>query len=231
MEFNIADLLECVADAVPEREAVVCRERPPHVRRARRAARPGSRTRCATPASASATTSACYLRNSVEHLEVMLACYKARAVPINVNYRYVAEELQYLCDDADLVALFHDADTAEHVAAVHSPLVRLDDDRRLAGVRSPRGVRRRRTRPRPRSPDDRYVALHGRHDRPAQGRGVAAGGHVLRRTRQREPGRSADHRARADPRVGARQPRPAPPAVPPRPATPSSSSCRSRSGR
>jgi hypothetical protein len=55
----------------------------------------------------------------------MLACYKARAVPVNVNYRYVADELQYLCDDADLVALFHDDDTAPHVAAVTAPLLRL----------------------------------------------------------------------------------------------------------
>ncbi len=54
-----------------------------------------------------------YLRNSVAHLETMLACYKARAVPINVNYRYVADELRYICDDADLVALFHDDDTTD----------------------------------------------------------------------------------------------------------------------
>ena len=34
----------------------------------------------------------------------MLAACKIRAVPINVNYRYVEEELGYLFDDADLVA-------------------------------------------------------------------------------------------------------------------------------
>ena len=37
-----------------------------------------------------------------EYLETMLAAYKIRAVPINVNYRYVAEELAYLFDNADL---------------------------------------------------------------------------------------------------------------------------------
>ena len=35
----------------------------------------------------------------------MLAAFKLRAVPINVNYRYVERELRYLFDDADLVAL------------------------------------------------------------------------------------------------------------------------------
>jgi len=31
------------------------------------------------------------LYDSAEHLEAMLGCYKARAVPINVNWRYVAD--------------------------------------------------------------------------------------------------------------------------------------------
>jgi acyl-CoA synthetase (AMP-forming)/AMP-acid ligase II len=34
-----------------------------------------------------------YLYNCNEYLEGMLACFKIRAVPINVNYRYVEEEL------------------------------------------------------------------------------------------------------------------------------------------
>ena len=34
----------------------------------------------------------------------MLAAYKLRAVPINVNYRYVEDELVYLYDNADVVA-------------------------------------------------------------------------------------------------------------------------------
>ena len=37
-----------------------------------------------------------------EYLETMVAAYKVRAVPINVNYRYVAEELVYLFDNAEL---------------------------------------------------------------------------------------------------------------------------------
>jgi acyl-CoA synthetase (AMP-forming)/AMP-acid ligase II len=37
----------------------------------------------------------------------MLACFKIRAVPINVNYRYVKSELLYVLKNADLVGLIH----------------------------------------------------------------------------------------------------------------------------
>ncbi len=46
-----------------------------------------------------------HLRNCTEYLEAMLAAFVLRAVPVNVNYRYVADELRYLFDDAGLVGL------------------------------------------------------------------------------------------------------------------------------
>ena len=39
----------------------------------------------------------------------MVAAYKIRAVPINVNYRYVADELAYLFANAELRALVLEA--------------------------------------------------------------------------------------------------------------------------
>ena len=36
-----------------------------------------------------------YAYNRVEWLECLLACWKIRAVAINVNYRYVRDELRY----------------------------------------------------------------------------------------------------------------------------------------
>ena len=41
-----------------------------------------------------------YLRNGNEYLEAMVAGYRARVAPFNVNYRYVEEELLYLLTDA-----------------------------------------------------------------------------------------------------------------------------------
>jgi acyl-CoA synthetase (AMP-forming)/AMP-acid ligase II len=59
-----------------------------------------------------------YLENCPEYLEAMLACFKVRAVPINVNYRYVAGELRYLLGNADVVGVLHGPHQAEVVAAV-----------------------------------------------------------------------------------------------------------------
>src|SRR3546814_11727770 len=61
-----------------------------------------------------------YGLNSAEWLEAALAAYKIRAVPVNVNYRYVADELRYLFDNADLKALVHDRGLAPRVLAVRS---------------------------------------------------------------------------------------------------------------
>jgi acyl-CoA synthetase (AMP-forming)/AMP-acid ligase II len=46
--------------------------------------------------------------NCVEWIETMVAAFKLRAVPININYRYQTEELTYMFDNADLVALVHE---------------------------------------------------------------------------------------------------------------------------
>lgn len=47
---------------------------------------------------------AIYLHNGNEYLESMLGAWKARIAPFNVNYRYVAEELQYLLNDSQASA-------------------------------------------------------------------------------------------------------------------------------
>lgn len=48
---------------------------------------------------------AVYLLNGNEYLEAMLGSIKARVVPFNVNYRYVAEELLYLLTDSGATAV------------------------------------------------------------------------------------------------------------------------------
>src|SRR5207248_3224930 len=53
-----------------------------------------------------------------EALEAMVAAYKLRAVAVNINYRYVQNELRYVFDNADLVALVHERRYAPLVAEV-----------------------------------------------------------------------------------------------------------------
>ncbi|MBV9293536.1 MAG: acyl-CoA synthetase [Frankiales bacterium] len=119
MEYNLADIFESVVDVVGDREALVCGDRrltfDELERRANRLAhhlqsvgvRPGQHV-------------GVQLYNCTEYVETMLACFKIRAVPINVNYRYVEDELAYLFDDADLVALVHDTEFSTRVEAVRS---------------------------------------------------------------------------------------------------------------
>ena len=52
-----------------------------------------------------------YLHNSNEYLEAQFATFKVEGVPINVNYRYVEEELIYLLDNSDSEVVFFKAST------------------------------------------------------------------------------------------------------------------------
>ena len=115
--FNLADLFEAVVDGIGEREALVCGDRrltfAQIEERANRLAhhlagagvKPGEHV-------------GLYLYNGTEYVEAMLACLKVRAVPINVNYRYVEAELRYLFDNADLVGLVHQREFSPRIAAV-----------------------------------------------------------------------------------------------------------------
>ena len=104
--FNLADLFELIVDAVPDRPVVVAGER-----RLTYADLDGRANRLAHRLAAAGVgpgdSVGLQLVNGPEYLEGMLACFKLRAVPININYRYVDAELRYLYDDADLVALVH----------------------------------------------------------------------------------------------------------------------------
>jgi acyl-CoA synthetase (AMP-forming)/AMP-acid ligase II len=162
LQFNLADLFERVADAVPEREAAVCgAERRTYAQLDERSTRLAHVL--ASRGAAPGAHVALYMRNSIEHLEAMFACYKLRAVPVNVNYRYVDEELEYLLDDADAVGVVHDAgvrDRALRVAA-RCPAVGfvLDvEDASLAAELQTSSAARDLG---PRSADDHYVLYTG----------------------------------------------------------------------
>lgn len=67
-----------------------------------------------------------YLRNGNEYLEAMVAGYRARVAPFNVNYRYVEEELLYLLTDSKARALVYGAEFAPQVAAILDRLPHLN---------------------------------------------------------------------------------------------------------
>jgi acyl-CoA synthetase (AMP-forming)/AMP-acid ligase II len=124
VSYNLSELFERVADAVPEREAFVQGSR-----RLTFAALEERATRLANHLRSAGVGPGQHvgllLMNGSEYLEGMLAAYKLRASAINVNYRYVEGELRYLFDDADLVALVTHRRFLPRVAAIVSELPKL----------------------------------------------------------------------------------------------------------
>ena len=116
MAYTIGDLVEHGVDLYPERTALIEGEREITYReleeRANRLAhhllaagvRPGDRV-------------ALYGRNTIESVVAMVAIFKARAVMVNVNYRYVPAELQHLLEDSDAAVLVHEDRYSDVVAA------------------------------------------------------------------------------------------------------------------
>jgi 3-oxocholest-4-en-26-oate---CoA ligase len=124
MEFNLADLFEIVADAVPDRPALVAGDRRLTYdqldERANRFAHhlldhgvaPGDKV-------------AIYSWDRAEWVEAMLGAYTARAVPVNVNYRYVADETRYILDNSDAIAVVFERAFAPLLDAIRGDLPKL----------------------------------------------------------------------------------------------------------
>jgi acyl-CoA synthetase (AMP-forming)/AMP-acid ligase II len=172
MQYNLADLFESIVDRVGERTALVCgSQRCSYAELEERANRLAHALQARGVGAADHI--ALYLTNCTEYVEAMIACFKIRAVPINVNFRYVEEELRYLVDDSESVALLHGRELGPRVAAIRARCPRLrtviavedgssvalpDGSERyddlIAGASPARDFV-------PRSPDDLYVVYTG----------------------------------------------------------------------
>ncbi|WP_066778499.1 AMP-binding protein [Sphingomonas sp. CCH5-D11] len=126
MSFNFGDMIEAVEAVIPgDRPALAhgdqvvdwatLRAQSNNLARAlvERGLKPGDRF-------------AFYAYNSADYLVALMACWKARGTHVNVNYRYVADELAYILADSDATVLVYDARLRDCVEEVvdRSPLVR-----------------------------------------------------------------------------------------------------------
>jgi acyl-CoA synthetase (AMP-forming)/AMP-acid ligase II len=170
--FNLADLFERVADTAPDRLALVAGDR--RYTYAELDARANACGHWLLDAGAQPGEHVgIHAHNRAEWVEAMLGCYKARVVPINVNYRYVVDELAYLFDNADLVALLFESQFGARIepAVAGLPrlrhLARIDDGTDLAdgldavGYEDALAASSSGRDFGARSPDDRYILYTG----------------------------------------------------------------------
>ena len=66
-----------------------------------------------------------YLYNAPEYLESVFAAFKAGLAVVNTNYRYTPDELTYLWDNADVVAVVFHGAFADQCATVRGRLPRI----------------------------------------------------------------------------------------------------------
>jgi 3-oxocholest-4-en-26-oate---CoA ligase len=124
MEMHYATIWEAIADEVPDTPAVrhgdVMRTWSEYDQRAARLA-------AAYTAAGLGKDSkiGLYLYNGNEYLEAQYAGFKIRGVPVNVNYRYLDDELWYLLDNADAEALVFHSSLGDRVARVVERLPKL----------------------------------------------------------------------------------------------------------
>lgn len=107
--WNFADVWEAVADALPDAPALTHAGETRSWRHFDQRADNVGRWILAAGVTRQDKV-ALYLTNGPEYLEATFALYKIGLVPINTNYRYADDELLYLWENADAVAVvFHGA--------------------------------------------------------------------------------------------------------------------------
>ena len=114
MKLHFASVWETIADLIPNRKALICGgmestwreydERAAHIAGLLQAHSVGANAKVGI-----------YLHNCNEYLEAQHGVFKVRGCPVNVNYRYKADELVYLLDNADAEAVFYQGCYAERI--------------------------------------------------------------------------------------------------------------------
>jgi 3-oxocholest-4-en-26-oate---CoA ligase len=124
MEMHFATVWESIADAIPDETAVVhgarrytwrdYDERAARIAAAFDAAGLGPDSKIGL-----------FMYNCPEYLESQYAAFKMRGVAVNVNYRYLDEELWYLLDNSDAEAIVFHSSLGDRVARVVDRLQKL----------------------------------------------------------------------------------------------------------
>lgn len=124
MEGNFANILEAIAAVVPDRAALIHDDQV--VTWSALDSRSNALARRLLAEGAQVGDKlAIYSTNRPEWLEAVVAAFKARLVPVNVNYRYAEEELAYLLDNSDAVAIVYEQGYADNLEKLLPSLPKL----------------------------------------------------------------------------------------------------------
>jgi fatty-acyl-CoA synthase len=138
MNLHLGLIQELVAGLMPDKEAIIAKDRVVTYRelaeRSRRFARVlasrglGCRKerRDLQPWESGHDHVAVYLYNCPEYLEVMYGSYKARCASVNINYRYKADELLYLLENSSARAIVYHAAFAPLLAEIRERAPKLE---------------------------------------------------------------------------------------------------------
>ena len=122
--YNLGDLFELVASAVPDRLCIagggIRYTFGEFDRRTNQVAQMLIGVGCEPGAKV-----AVYAWNRVEWAELFFGSFKARVVPINVNYRYVAHELEYLFDNSDSEVVIFERGFAPVIDEIRSKMTKV----------------------------------------------------------------------------------------------------------
>jgi fatty-acyl-CoA synthase len=124
MEMHFATVWESIADAIPNLPATthgsVTRTWAEYDDRAARVAAALSAAGLGPDSKV-----ALFMYNCNEYMESQFGVFKMRGVPINVNYRYLDDELWYLLDNSDSEAIIFHSSLGDRVARVAERLPKL----------------------------------------------------------------------------------------------------------
>lgn len=126
VKWNLGEILDVVDDCLPPDHPTLIHENR-IITRSSFAARSNSVARSLLRTGVKhGDKVAFYLHNGPEYIELLSACLKARFVHVNVNYRYKAEELIYILNNSDAVAIAYDKAFRDTVAQIapHLPNIK-----------------------------------------------------------------------------------------------------------
>lgn len=115
--MHFANVFEAIADAIPNNEALVCGNNRRSWQEFDDRASRLSQAFMNEGLEANGKVGF-YLFNGNEYIESYFATIKSRGVAVNINYRYVEKELQYLLEYSDTEILIYHSSLSERVAKV-----------------------------------------------------------------------------------------------------------------